>query len=490
LALIASLMNTFDGLGLAAPLLKSVQAAGYTEPTPIQLQSIPHLLQGSDLLGCAKTGTGKTAAFALPIIQRLMAHQSRPAPKYPRALVLVPTRELAAQVGESFRTYSAGISLASTVIYGGVGQKPQVAALQRGVDVLVATPGRLVDLIGQGFVRLDKVEVLVLDEADHMLDLGFIPDVRTIVAKLPQKRQTLFFSATMPPEIAKLAESMLHKPVKVYVAPPASTVDAITQSVYFVNRNGKPDLLVRLLSGEDIERALVFTRTKRGADKVARKLNQAGISAHAIHGNKSQNNRERTLKGFRDGSIRVLVATDIAARGLDIDGVSHVVNYELPHVPESYVHRIGRTGRAGATGIAISLCDDEERSLLGDIERRTKKKIPHAALPGGKPAGRIKTRLEAKPRAEFLEPEQGDEPPRRSAARQRETLPARRTPASPRGKGPQRSSAHPRGTRQSRGPSNQRQNMARAPLPPPIDRGRYTPTSRKETETSEFGAGL
>lgn len=463
-------MNTFDGLGLAAPLLKSVQAAGYTEPTPIQLQSIPHLLQGTDLLGCAKTGTGKTAAFALPIIQRLMAHKMRPAPKCPRALVLVPTRELAAQVGESFRTYSAGISLASTVIYGGVGQNPQVAALQRGVDVLVATPGRLVDLMGQGFVRLDKVEVLVLDEADHMLDLGFIPDVRRIVAKLPQQRQTLLFSATMPPEIAKLAESMLHKPVKVYVAPPASTVDAITQSVYFVNRNGKPDLLVRLLSGADIERALVFTRTKRGADKVARKLNQAGIPAHAIHGNKSQNNRERTLKGFREGSIRVLVATDIAARGLDIDGVSHVVNYELPHVPESYVHRIGRTGRAGATGIAISLCDDEERSLLADIEKRTKKKIPHASVPGGK--------TNTRPKPDSAGAEMGEAEPRRPAARHRETLPARRGPASPRGNGPQR------------GPSNQRQNKARAPLPPPIDRGRYAPKSRQEPEPFEFGAGL
>jgi ATP-dependent RNA helicase RhlE len=464
-------MNTFDGLGLAAPLLKCVQAAGYTEPTPIQLQSIPHLLQGKDLLGCAKTGTGKTAAFALPIIQRLMAHKNRPAPKCPRTLVLVPTRELAAQVAESFRTYSQGISLASTVIYGGVGQNPQVAALQRGVDVLVATPGRLVDLMGQGFVRFDKVEVLVLDEADHMLDLGFIPDVRRIVAKLPPKRQTLLFSATMPPEIAKLADSMLHEPVKVYVAPPASTVDAITQSVYFVNRSGKSDLLVRLLSVKEIDRALVFTRTKRGADKVARALNQHGIPAQAIHGNKSQNNRERTLKGFREGSIRVLVATDIAARGLDIDGVSHVVNYELPHVPESYVHRIGRTGRAGATGIAISLCDDEERSLLADIEKCTKKKIPHASVPGGK--------LKPAPTA----PEEASELlPRRPAARAEG---ARSAGPRQRGGPPARRAGAPQ-----RGPSNQRKNTARAPLPPPIDRGSYAPKPRREHEPSEFGSGL
>lgn len=468
-------MNTFDELGLSELLLKSVKDSGYTEPTPIQLQSIPHLLLGKDLLGCAKTGTGKTAAFALPILQRLSAHRSRPSPRQPRTLVLVPTRELAAQVAESFRTYGKGLPLSSTVIYGGVGQKPQVAALTRGVDVLVATPGRLVDLMNQGHVRLDKVEILVLDEADHMLDLGFIPDVRRIVSKLPPRRQTLLFSATMPPEIAKLADSMLHEPVKVFVAPPASTVEAIAQCVYFVDRASKPDVLVRLLSPKEVERALVFTRTKRGADKVARKLSTSGISAQAIHGNKSQNNRERTLESFREGSIRVLVATDIAARGLDIDGVSHVVNYELPNVPESYVHRIGRTGRAGASGIAISLCDHEERSLLADIERRIKKKIEHA----GSPAGKAKS---AAPREERA-PDERRPRDARSQVVARNPKPrhemARGKPARP------AAGDKPNG-------SNFRSNARRAPLPPPIDRGRYAPQSKRkpEAETSDFGAGI
>jgi ATP-dependent RNA helicase RhlE len=376
-------MNSFAELALIAPLQKAVLNAGYLTPTPIQAQSIPHLLRGRDLLGCARTGTGKTAAFALPILQRLAEHPQRGA-RPVRALVLVPTRELAAQVSESFRRYGADLPLTTTVIYGGVGQGPQVNALRRGVDIVVATPGRLVDLMGQGHLRLDRVEVLVLDEADHMLDLGFIPDVRKVLAVVPRKRQTLFFSATMPPPIAKLASTILSDPAEVTVTPVASSVELIEQSVHFVDKAGKPRLLAQILSDKAVESALVFTRTKRGADRVAKRLGQDGIPAEAIHGNKSQNNRERTLEGFRAGRIRVLVATDIAARGIDVDGITHVVNFELPNVPESYVHRIGRTGRAGASGIAISLCDAEERPLLRDIEKLIRRELPKVGtLRGG-----------------------------------------------------------------------------------------------------------
>jgi ATP-dependent RNA helicase RhlE len=370
-----SLMTSFSQLALIEPLQRAVRDAGYTTPTPIQLQAIPHLLEGRDLLGCAKTGTGKTAAFSLPILQRLAGTNRKSAPRQPRVLVLAPTRELAAQVAESFTTYGAHLRVFVAVIYGGVSQVPQVRALARGVDVLVATPGRLVDLMGQGHVRLDQVETLVLDEADHMLDLGFLPDVKRILATIPRRRQTLFFSATMPPPIAKLADGILNNPVKVVVTPPASTVELITQRVMFVSRTEKPSALSRLFADPEVERAIVFTRTKRGADKVAKRLNQDGIGAQAIHGNKSQNNRERTLDGFREGRLRVLVATDIAARGIDIDDITHIVNYELPNVPETYVHRIGRTGRAGATGIAISLCDEEEHEFLRDIEKLIKRPI-------------------------------------------------------------------------------------------------------------------
>ncbi|HTF88948.1 MAG TPA: DEAD/DEAH box helicase, partial [Planctomycetota bacterium] len=378
-------MNSFAELKLIAPLQAAVRDAGYFTPTPIQAQSIPHLLAGRDLLGCARTGTGKTAAFALPILQRLAATTQRGTGHPPvRALVLVPTRELAAQVCESFRRYGAGLSLVSTVIYGGVGQGPQVSALRRGVDILVATPGRLVDLMGQGHLRLDRVEVLVLDEADHMLDLGFIPDVRKVLAVVPRKRQTLFFSATMPPPIAKLAATILSNPVEVVVTPIASTVELTEQSVHMVDKAAKSRVLAEILSDPKVESALVFTRTKRGADRVAKRLGQDGIRAEAIHGNKSQNVRERTLEAFRARRIRVLVATDIAARGIDVDGITHVVNYELPNVPESYVHRIGRTGRAGASGIAISLCDAEERPLLRDIEKLLKRELPKiGSLRGG-----------------------------------------------------------------------------------------------------------
>ncbi len=381
-------MNSFSELGLVEPLQRAVREAGYTHPTPIQAQTIPHLLEGRDLLGCARTGTGKTAAFALPILQ----HLSKTSPRTPRqahhrqgrpvrALVLVPTRELAAQVSESFETYGRHVSPSVAVVYGGVGQSPQVRALARGVDILVATPGRLLDLMEQGHVRLGQVEILVLDEADHMLDLGFIPDVRRILAAVPKRRQTLFFSATMPPPIARLADGILTNPLEVFVTPAASTVDEVEQRVHFIARSNKPMLLAQLLADTAVERALVFTRTKRGADRVTRRLEQDGIPAQAIHGNKAQSMRERTLKGFRDGRVRVLVATDIAARGLDIDDVSHVFNFELPNVPEVYVHRIGRTARAGSPGVAISLCDAEEFAQLRDIERLIRRKLEVAPNP-------------------------------------------------------------------------------------------------------------
>jgi ATP-dependent RNA helicase RhlE len=378
-----NLTTSFSELGLVEPLQRAVRDEGYTTPTPIQAQAIPHLLQGRDLLGCARTGTGKTAAFALPILQRLAHSNTKPASRTTRTLVLTPTRELAAQVAQSFSTYGRGLKLTVAVIYGGVGQGPQVRAMSRGVDVLVATPGRLVDLMGQGHVKLDRVEVFVLDEADQMLDLGFLPDVRRILGATPKRRQTLLFSATMPPVIAKLAESVLHDPIKVFVTPAATTVEAVEQRVHFVSRGGKPAMLAKMLSQPEVERALVFTRTKRGADRVARGLTHDGIAASAIHGNKSQGQRERTLLGFRNGRTRVLVATDIAARGIDIDGITHVVNYELPNVPESYVHRIGRTARAGASGIAISLCAAEEREFLRDIEKLTRQKIAVVGDPHG-----------------------------------------------------------------------------------------------------------
>ncbi len=387
-------MNSFSDLGLIEPLQRAVREAGYTHPTPIQAQTIPHLLEGRDLLGCARTGTGKTAAFALPILQHLSKTAPRPAHPAPhasrqahrpgravRALVLVPTRELAAQVSESFETYGRYVSPSVAVVYGGVGQGPQVRALTRGVDILVATPGRLLDLMEQGYVRLGQIEILVLDEADHMLDLGFIPDVRRILAAVPKRRQTLFFSATMPPPIARLADGILTNPLEVFVTPAASTVDEVEQRVHFIARSNKPLLLAQLLADTAVERALVFTRTKRGADRVTRRLEQDGIPAQAIHGNKAQGTRERTLKGFRDGRVRVLVATDIAARGLDIDDVSHVFNFELPNVPEIYVHRIGRTARAGSPGVAISLCDAEEFAQLRDIERLIRRKLEVAANP-------------------------------------------------------------------------------------------------------------
>lgn len=369
-------LTNFADLGLAETILRALRAENYTTPTPIQDQAIPPLLEGRDLLGIAQTGTGKTCAFATPLIHRLLQYPDAPRPKRTRVLVLAPTRELAAQIGESFKAYGRFANLRVAVIFGGVGFGPQVQALNRGLDVLVATPGRLLDHMAQGNLHLDTVSAVVLDEADHMLDLGFLVPIRKIFAKLPKRRQTLFFSATMPSEIATLAGEMLHQPIKVSVTPAARTADRVAQRVIFVEAKRKPEILVELLKDPKFSRSIVFTRTKRGADRVAGALEAAGLSAEAIHGNKSQNQRIRALDGFKSGKVAVLVATDIAARGIDIDGVSHVVNYELPEVAESYVHRIGRTARGGAEGEAFSLCSGDERDLLRAIEKLTKQAIP------------------------------------------------------------------------------------------------------------------
>ena len=365
---------TFQSLGLCAPILAALKEQGYEAPSPIQEQAIPPALAGRDVLGCAQTGTGKTCAFASPILQRLS--EARTPDHRLRALILTPTRELAIQIGESFAAYGAHLSLRHTVIFGGVGQNPQVEALGRGVDILVATPGRLMDLYQQGFVRLEDLEIFVLDEADRMLDMGFIHDVKKILKWLPAKKQTMLFSATMPPEIAALVNSLLHDPAQVAVDPVSSPVEAIRQSVYFVDKCNKTKLLALLIGQLEVKNALVFTRTKHGANKVARDLGKEGITAAAIHGNKSQTARQQALSDFKAGRIRCLVATDIAARGLDIEDLSHVFNYNLPEVPETYVHRIGRTGRAGREGVAVSFCDFGEKPLLKDIEKLIGRTVP------------------------------------------------------------------------------------------------------------------
>lgn len=364
----------FEQLGLIEPILKALNSEGYKNPTPIQEQAIPVVLKGRDLLGCAQTGTGKTAAFALPILQLL--DERKQAKRSIKTLVLTPTRELAIQIDESFRAYGKELGLKTAVIFGGVSQHAQVTALRQGIDILVATPGRLLDLMQQRIVSLDTIELFVLDEADRMLDMGFIHDVKRVVAKLPTKRQTLFFSATMPPEIANLANTILRDPVRVEVTPVSSTAETIVQALYFVDKPNKRKLLAHLLEDGRIARVLVFTRTKHGADRVAKDLHKAKISAEAIHGNKSQQARQKALTNFKSGRTRVLVATDIAARGIDVDNLTHVINYDLPNVPETYVHRIGRTGRAGAMGIALSFCDAEEKEYLRDIHRLTKNAIP------------------------------------------------------------------------------------------------------------------
>jgi ATP-dependent RNA helicase RhlE len=370
-------LTSFNDFGLVEPITHALRDEKYETPTPIQAQTIPLAVSGRDVIGIAQTGTGKTAAFALPILHHIVRGRVRPEKKACRILVLSPTRELSGQISDSFRTYGRYIRpLAVTLAIGGVPINRQVRAMAHGAEVLVATPGRLLDLVHQHAVRLDKVEVLVLDEADRMLDMGFIRDIRKIVAMLPKERQTLFFSATMPQEITRLANDMLRDPAKVSVTPQATTAERVSQRVILTDKPAKTALLAELLKSEPIERAIVFTRTKHGADKVVRMLEKAGHRAEAIHGNKSQNNRERTLKAFREGSLRTLIATDIAARGIDVDGVSHVFNYDLPNVPESYVHRIGRTARAGAEGVAISFCDHEEAAYLRDIERLIRMAIP------------------------------------------------------------------------------------------------------------------
>jgi ATP-dependent RNA helicase RhlE len=369
-------VTDFTTLGLAEPILKALAAEGYSSPTPIQTQAIPIVLDKRDLIGLAQTGTGKTAAFALPILHRLAADRRHAGARACRVLVLAPTRELAAQIGQSFRTYGKFLGLSTAIVYGGASMHKQKQALNRGVDILVATPGRLLDHISQRSARLDAIEILVLDEADHMLDMGFIHDLRRIAKLVPQQRQTLLFSATMPGPIAELAAQFLTDPIRVAVAAVSSTTERVEQAVIHVAQSGKGELLMSLLEDQAISRALVFTRTKHGANRLAEKLADAGHSVDAIHGNKSQGQRERALKAFKDGKARLLVATEIAARGIDVDDVTHVINFDLPNVPEQYVHRVGRTARAGAGGSAISFCAPDERSYLRDIERLTKQSVP------------------------------------------------------------------------------------------------------------------
>lgn len=408
---------SFRDLPLSEPLQRAVAATGYTQPTPIQAAAIPHLLAGRDLLGCAQTGTGKTAAFALPILHRL-AEADRPVlPRSPQALILSPTRELAAQIGESFRAYGRFLRIRHTVIFGGVGQHAQVQALNKGVHVLVATPGRLQDLMQQRHVRLDRLNVFVLDEADRMLDMGFLPDIRRIVGALPRERQSLFFSATMPETIAELAESLLTDPVRVAVTPVSSPVERIEQRVLHVGQERKRELLQQLLEDDRLHRVLVFTRTKRRAEFVSRDLRSAGIKADSIHSDKSQTARNHALHGFRSGRTRVLVATDIAARGLDVDDVSHVINYDLPHEPESYVHRIGRTARAGASGVAYSFCSTIERNSLREIEQLLGQRIPAEGTI-------VQQQTPAAPRKNRPQRRPSSKPPYKSQRRKRRRVPA------------------------------------------------------------------
>jgi ATP-dependent RNA helicase RhlE len=439
-------LQTFSEFGLCEPIQKALVAEGYTNPTPIQQQSIPPILAGRDLCGIAQTGTGKTAAFALPILNRFAADKAARKPRACRALVLSPTRELASQIAESFRTYGRRLDLKTAVIFGGVSQGRQAQELARGVDILVATPGRLLDLVEQRLLTLAHVEVLVLDEADQMLDLGFIVPLRRIVKLVPAERQTLFFSATMPKTIAALASDLLDQPVQVAVKPVATTAERVEQSVIFVQSAQKQPLLEKLLADPAMERVLVFTRTKHGADKVVRGLDRAGVRAQAIHGNKSQAQRERALAGFKSGAVRVLVATDIAARGIHVESVTHVVNFDLPNVPESYVHRIGRTARAGAAGIAISFCNGEERAYLRDIEKLTRASVPAAALPAG---------VEAAPAAALADPRR--EQPRRNGRGQQPGAGNRHQPSA--GK---RKSHRPRVER-SGGDNRERHGGSRSP---------------------------
>jgi ATP-dependent RNA helicase RhlE len=360
---------SFQNLNIIDPLQRAIAKEGYTTPTPIQMQAIPHLLQGKDLMGIAQTGTGKTAAFVLPILQRMSENLKDSIPGNPRVLVLAPTRELAAQIDQSFATYGQFLRFRHTAIFGGVRQGPQVKILSRGVDILIATPGRLIDLMNQGYIKLKGVEFFVLDEIDRMLDMGFVKDMRKIVSALPEKRQSLFFSATKSPQTGEFEKRLLRNAVRIEATPQASTLECITQRVFFVDQNNKFPLLKRLFNHEDMDRVLIFTRTKHRADKVARMLNKNKINAGAIHGDKTQNQRTKAMNDFKSGRLNVLVATDIAARGIDVEDISHVINYDLPNEPDSYIHRIGRTGRAGANGTAYSFCAADERNILRSVER-------------------------------------------------------------------------------------------------------------------------
>ncbi|MBB4301289.1 ATP-dependent RNA helicase RhlE [Rhodobium orientis] len=404
-------MTTFSDLGLAEPFLRAVEAEGYTDPTPIQSKVIPEILNGRDVLGIAQTGTGKTASFVLPLLHAIAGDKRRADKKSCRALILVPTRELAAQVADSVRTYGRFARVTSTVIVGGVKPGPQIRALSNGVDIVIATPGRLEDHLSGRAIRLDATEAVVLDEADQMLDLGFMPAVRRILGKLPRERQTVLLSATMPKQIRGLASDFLNRPAEISVAPTARPIERIDQSVMHMAKAAKRGALVDLLAGAEVERAIVFTRTKRGADRVSKHLLDAGLSAAAIHGDKSQGQRQQALKAFRNDRVRILVATDIAARGIDVDDVSHVINFELPNVPEAYVHRIGRTARAGKSGIAVSLCDPDERGLLRDIERLIGRAI--GAEGDAPPAERRDRKPKRASEARSADPLSGDKPPRR-----------------------------------------------------------------------------
>ncbi len=457
-------MTQFTDLGLAEPLLRALTQEGYVTPTPIQAQAIPPLLQNRDLLGIAQTGTGKTAAFALPILNHFLKNPRKPNPKTARALILAPTRELALQIAASFRAYGKFTGFRVAIVIGGVSAGPQVAAMSGGLDVLVATPGRLLDHMSTGAVRMNETEILVLDEADHMLDLGFVVPIRKILQKIPKARQSLFFSATMPREIAALASEMLTNPVEVKVAPVAATADRVAQEAYLVESGGKPALLVELLKRPGFSRSIVFTRTKRGADKVAKHCEAAGITAAAIHGNKSQNQRQRALDDFKKGKTSVLVATDIAARGIDIDSVSHVVNFDLPEVPEAYVHRIGRTARAGKEGIAISLCAPDERALLRAVEKLTRQTLPlidrRGTLPmSAAPVNAVDTRGA------------------RGGQRQNQPRPPRRDNARPEARGGQRQ--EPRGEQHGgpRAEARPKLSHTRRPFPGGAASARPRPTS-------------
>lgn len=374
---------TFENLNIIVPITQALKQKGYTKPTPIQEKVIPQFLKGTDVFGTAQTGTGKTAAFAIPILQNLSLSNTGSRSGGIRALILAPTRELAIQISESFSDYGKGLNLKHTVVYGGVSQNPQTTLLRKGIDILIATPGRLIDLMNQGFIKLDKIEFFILDEADRMLDMGFAPDIKRIIAKLPAHRQTGFFTATIPPEIRTLANSLLNKPVMITTVTVSAPAEGINQSVYYVEKEGKKALLQQVLRSKEIETVLVFTRTKHGANRVAQDLNKAGISAEAIHGNKSQQARQRALNGFKNRTIKVLVATDIASRGIDVEKLSHVINYELPEVPETYIHRIGRTARAGLKGTAISFCSAAERGSLKDINKLLQVTIEVKQMNGG-----------------------------------------------------------------------------------------------------------